>query len=49
MTTMLPLEDGALGLPRLTGIVLISWSFLATDIVLLALSTVITNLSPMLA
>ena len=49
ITTIVPLDDGVVFLPRLTGNVLISLSFSYTCIFLVALSTFISNLSPILA
>src|SRR5439155_15145459 len=49
MTTRLPLEEGELGLPRLTGMTVRTWSFFVTVLVLDALSTFMTSLSPMVA
>src|SRR5690242_10275829 len=46
MITIVPLEDGVDGLPRLTGIVRISWSFWKTCICLVALSTSMVSLRP---
>ncbi len=46
MTTRCPLDDGLLGLPRLTGIVLTTWSCTLTVICLVALSVSISTLSP---
>ena len=46
MTTMLPLDEGLLALPRLTGIVRTTWSCCVTVIVWVALSVVITSLAP---
>ena len=46
MTTMWPLDDGLLGRPRLTGIVLTTWSCTLTVIVLAALSVSISTLLP---
>ena len=44
--TIVPLDDGVLGLPRLTGICLASWSFTYTLICLVALSTFMTTFWP---
>ena len=48
ITTMVPLDDGVLFLPRLTGIVLITLPSLVTVIRLVLLSTVMTNDGPIL-
>ena len=39
MTTMLPLDDGLAGLPRLIGMFLMTWSFLLTVMVWVARET----------
>src|SRR3954453_7633255 len=49
ITTIVPLEDGVLGLPRLTGIVRTTLPASTTVIFLVALSTFITKLRPIFA
>src|SRR5262245_12775980 len=46
ITTMVPLDEGVLGLPRLTGMVLMTWPSLVTVICLVRLSTVMMNDGP---
>src|SRR6059058_269789 len=47
ITTMFPLDEGLLGLPRLTGTVLSTWSFWLTVIMCVASSVTMVSLSPM--